>query len=63
MHDVIGNAGMLRGWISVWTMQMLWLFAGLTLAVGVTAMIELMITGRSQPVGLRQVSRTAPPDA
>jgi hypothetical protein len=43
MHDAIGSAGMLRGWTAVWTMQMLWLFASLTIAVGVLALVELLV--------------------
>jgi hypothetical protein len=34
---------MLRGWTAVWTMQMLWLFASLTIAVGVLALVELLV--------------------
>ena len=43
MHDIIGNAGMLRGWVAVWTMQMLWLFVSLTIAVGAIAIAESLI--------------------
>jgi hypothetical protein len=43
MHDAIGSAGMLRGWTAVWNMQMLWLFASLTIAVGVLALVELLV--------------------
>jgi hypothetical protein len=43
MHDVIGSAGMLRGWVAVWTMQTLWLLATLTLSVGAVAVGELLI--------------------
>jgi hypothetical protein len=43
MHDVTGSAGMLRGWIAVWTMQMLWLFASLTIAMGVLALVEALV--------------------
>ena len=46
MHDMMGNAGMLRGWVSIWTTQLLWLLAGLTISVGVTATVELLMTGR-----------------
>ena len=34
MHDMIGSAGMLRGWIALWTTHMLWLLATLTVSVG-----------------------------
>jgi hypothetical protein len=43
MHDMIGSAGMLRGWVAVWTMQMLWLFASLTAAVGVVGVLETLV--------------------
>ncbi len=43
MHDVIGSAGMLRGWVAVWTLQMLWLFVALTVSVGVLAAVEFLI--------------------
>ncbi len=43
MHDIIGSAGMLRGWVTVWTMQMLWLFASLTVAVGVVGVVETIV--------------------
>ena len=43
MHDLIGSAGMLRGWVAVWTMQMLWLFASLTVAVGVMGVVETLV--------------------
>jgi hypothetical protein len=43
MHDMIGSAGMLRGWVAVWTMQMLWLFASLTVAVGVVGVVETLV--------------------
>jgi len=45
MHDMIGSAGMLRGWVAVWTMQMLWLFASLTIAVGVVGALETLVVG------------------
>ena len=34
---------MLRGWVAVWTMQMLWLFASLTVAVGVVGVLETLV--------------------
>jgi hypothetical protein len=46
MHDMIGSGGMLRGWISMWTMQMVWFLATMTAAVGATAMAELLIMRR-----------------
>ena len=46
MHDMIGSAGMLRGWMDVWTTHMLWLLATLTLSLGVVAGVELVATHR-----------------
>jgi hypothetical protein len=46
MHDMIGSAGMLRGWITVWTSQMLWLLGSLTVSVGTVALAELLIAAR-----------------
>ena len=48
MHDMIGSAGMLRGWISMWTSQMLWLLGSLTVSVGAAAVAELLITTRAR---------------
>ena len=56
MHDVMGNAGMLRGWISIWTMQMIWFVAAMSVAVGVTAMAELLITRRGRRAQLASVA-------
>lgn len=48
MHDMIGGAGMLRGWVAVGTMQMAWLVATMTIAVGAMAMAELLVAGRAR---------------
>ena len=48
MHDVIGSAGMLRGWVTVWTTQMLWLLAALTVSVSAAVMAELLIARRTR---------------
>jgi hypothetical protein len=48
MHDMIGSAGMLRGWIAVWTTHMLWLLATLTVSVGTAAVAELLIAARAR---------------
>jgi hypothetical protein len=44
MHDMIGSAGMLRGWVDVWTAHMLWLLATLTVSIGAVALVELLTT-------------------
>ena len=48
MHDVIGSAGMLRGWVTMWTTQMLWLLAALTVSVAMAAIAELVIVRRAR---------------
>jgi hypothetical protein len=48
MHDMIGSAGMLRGWVTVWTLQMVWFAATMTVTVGATAMLELLFTGHAR---------------
>lgn len=48
MHDVIGSAGMLRGWVTMCTTQMLWLLAALAVSVGTAAAVELLITRRAR---------------
>ena len=48
MHDMIGGAGMLRGWIAVWTTQMLWLLASFTVSVGTVALVEMLMTARAR---------------
>jgi hypothetical protein len=56
MHDMIGSAGMLRGWIAMWTTHLLWLLAVLTVSVGAAAVTELLIGGRAR----RDQGRLAP---
>jgi hypothetical protein len=51
MHDVIGSAGMLRGWIALWTNGVLWFIATMTLTVGAVAIAELLITTRALRAG------------
>ena len=48
MQDMIGSAGMLRGWVAVWTLQMVWFAATMTVTVGATAMLELLFTGHAR---------------
>ncbi len=48
MHDMIGSAGMLRGWIAMWTTEMLWLLASLTVSVGAVAVAELLMAARAR---------------
>jgi hypothetical protein len=50
MHDVLGSAGMLRGWVNMWT-QMLWLMASLTMTIGAVAVFELFVTARARRGG------------
>jgi hypothetical protein len=48
MHDMIGSAGMLRGWIAIWTTRALWLFVSLTVSVGAAAVAEVLIAARKR---------------
>jgi hypothetical protein len=53
MQDMIGSAGMLRGWIAMWTTQALWLIASLTVSVGAAATAEVLIAARKRRRGMR----------
>ena len=46
MQEMIGSAGMLRGWMAVWNMQMLGALAALTIAISAAAMIEMLVARR-----------------
>ncbi len=46
MHDIIGSAGMLRGWVAVWTLHSVWLLASLTVSVGAVALSEFLVADR-----------------
>jgi hypothetical protein len=52
MHDMIGSASMLRGWLDVWTAHILWLLATLTVSVGAAALVELLTTEHRRAVVL-----------
>ena len=54
MHDLVGGAGMLRGWVAVWSMQMLWLLPAMALAVASAALVELLFTTRAARVVARR---------
>jgi hypothetical protein len=43
MHDAIGTAGMLRGWVAIWTVQMVWPLLALVVSLGTTAIAEALI--------------------
>jgi hypothetical protein len=48
MQDMIGSGGMLRGWVAIWTLQMVWFAAMMTVTVGATAILELLFTGHAR---------------
>jgi hypothetical protein len=48
MHDAIGTAGMLRGWVAIWTVQMVWPLLALTVSLGATAIAEALMDARGQ---------------
>lgn len=63
MHDVIGSAGMLRGWIALLTYGLVLFTATMTLTVGAVAIAELLITARSARALARLSAATDPPPA
>ncbi len=63
MHDMIGSTGMLRGWVAVWTLQMAWFAAMMTVTVGATAMLELLFTGHARRARARLRSPETVTDA
>jgi len=48
MHDAIGTAGMLRGWVSIWTTQMAWLVVALAVSIGTMVVVEALIAARAR---------------
>ncbi len=48
MHDAIGTAGMLRGWVALWTGQMVWPLLVLAVSLGATAIAEALMDARGQ---------------
>ena len=48
MHDAIGTAGMLRGWVAIWTVQMVWPLLVLAVSLGATAIAEALMDARAQ---------------
>jgi hypothetical protein len=50
MHDMIGSAGMIRGWVDVWTAHTLWLLATLSVSVGAGVLVELLTTGHTRAI-------------
>jgi hypothetical protein len=63
MHDVIGSAGMLRGWIALLTYGLTLFTATMTLTVGAVAIAELLITSRSNRALARITAATDRPPA
>ena len=63
MHDVIGSAGMLRGWIALLTYGLVLFIATMTLTVGAAAIAELLITSRSDRALGRVSAATERPPA
>lgn len=48
MHDAIGIAGMLRGWVSIWMTQTIWLVVALAVSIGTMVIVEALITARER---------------
>jgi len=53
MNDAIGSEGMLRGWIMLWQMQLVWLLPMLVVSAAVVTLVKLVVSMRSPglPVG------------
>jgi hypothetical protein len=47
MNDMIGCAGMLQGWTTLWQTELMWLLPTLVVAVGVVALMESVIRSRT----------------
>jgi hypothetical protein len=63
MHDMIGSAGMLRGWIALLTYGLTLFTTTMTLTIGAVAIAELLITSRSDRALARVSAATDPPPA
>jgi hypothetical protein len=48
MHDAIGTAGMLRGWVTIWTVQMVWPLLALVASLGAMAIAEALMEALGQ---------------
>ena len=48
MHDAIGTAGMLRGWVAIWTLQMVWPLLTLAVSLGAMVITEAVIEALGQ---------------
>src|SRR5580658_1317675 len=58
VNDMIGSAGMLRGWTMLWRMELIWLLPMLLVSVMVIAQVEKLIWSwrlRRSPVDPRSV--------
>jgi hypothetical protein len=64
VNDMIGFAGMLRGWTILWHMEIMWLLPVLLMCVMVVALVEMLISSwrlRRSPIEPRSVAvRTDP---
>jgi len=64
VNDMIGFAGMLRGWAMLWHIELVWLLPVLLVSVMVAALVEMLISSwrlRRSPFHLRSVgARTVP---
>jgi hypothetical protein len=63
MQDMIGSAGMLRGWVTMWTMHMVWFAAMMTVTVGATAVLELLFNGHARRARAALLAQAAATDA
>lgn len=50
MHDMIGSAGMLRGWVALWTIEIMWSIVTMIVAMGVLVIGEAVAATRGRGV-------------
>jgi hypothetical protein len=64
MNDMIGCAGMLHGWTTIWQTELMWLLPTFAASVGVVALMEFVIRSRvllPSPSGLLHVGLRGSP--
>jgi hypothetical protein len=48
MNDMIGCAGMLHGWTTIWLTELMWVVPTFVMAVGMVAVMEFVIRSRTR---------------
>ena len=55
MNDMIGCAGLLRGWTILWQTELTWLLPTFVMVVGVVALMESVIRSRTLRASLSRL--------